>query len=284
MIQCTKKGMYQSMKRFIFTLFALLITVGAVYAENIKFVQITDAHLSADSEFTLKVLNSAVADINNQQNIAFVVFTGDNINTPNEKNLVTFTNIANKLKVPYYVVLGNHDVYKNHNMSKTQYYEIIRKESPLRRHQRTGNYKFKTNGFVFLTVDGAKEIIPGAVGYYRQDTLNWVDKTLSKNRRRSVVIFQHFPIEYPQGAERRLKTHKTYKVEEYQNMLSKHNNVLAVLSGHLHVNGETMKDGVYHISTPSLLSTPNSYKIIDIVTTKGFSPIIYTQLKEFDVE
>ena len=45
-----------------------------------------------------------------------------------------------------------------------------------------------------------------------------------------------------------------------------------------------MKNGVYHISTPSLLNMPNSYKIIDIITTKEFSPIIYTQLKDFDVE
>ena len=55
------------------------------------------------------------------------------------------------------------------------------------------------------------------------------------------------------------------------------------MSGHFHVNYETMKDGVYHISTPSLLSVPYSYKIIDIVTTKDFSPIIYTQLREFEV-
>ena len=44
-----------------------------------------------------------------------------------------------------------------------------------------------------------------------------------------------------------------------------------------------MKDGVYHISSPSLIALPYSYKIIDIVTTKEFSPIIYTQLKEFEL-
>ena len=80
-----------------------------------------------------------------------------------------------------------------------------------------------------------------------------------------------------------MKTHKTYKVEEYQEILSRHNNVLAILSGHFHSNYETMKDGVYHISTPSLLAVPYSYKIIDIVTMKGFSPIIYTQLREVEV-
>ena len=59
---------------------------------------------------------------------------------------------------------------------------------------------------------------------------------------------------------------------------------LAIISGHFHVNSESMKDGIYHISTPSLIALPQSYKIIDIVTTKEFSPIIYTQLREFPIE
>ena len=67
-------------------------------------------------------------------------------------------------------------------------------------------------------------------------------------------------------------------------MLAKHHNILAVLSGHFHVNSENMKDGVYHISTPSIINMPNSYKIIDIITTKDFSPLIYTQLREFEVK
>jgi hypothetical protein len=106
---------------------------------------------------------------------------------------------------------------------------------------------------------------------------------LNKYSNKNVVIFQHFPVEYPDGVDNSLKSHKTYKIETYQELLTKHNNVLAVVSGHFHVNSENMKNGVYHIATPSLLTMPNSYKIIDIVTTKEFSPIIYTQLREFEV-
>lgn len=271
------------MKKFLLTLFALFTGICTVSAENIKFVQVSDTHIASDSEFSQKVLKAAVKDINSQTDIAFVVFTGDNINSPDENNLRDFVKIANRLNVPYYVVLGNHDVYKTKNMSKVQYFEILREGNPFKL-QRSANYKFSKNGFVFLTVDGAKEIIPGSVGYYRQDTLNWVDKMLTKNSNKQVIIFQHFPIEYPDGVESKLKTHRTYKVEEYQKMLEKHNNVLAVLSGHFHTNGEIMKNGVYHISTPSVITVPHSYKIIDIVTTKDFSPIIYTRLKEFEVE
>lgn len=271
------------MKKFLLFFAIFMLSMTSVMAKNIKFIQITDAHFAANSEYTQKVLKAAVDDINAQEGISFVVFTGDNINRADIQNLRQFVRIVKKLKYPYYVVLGNHDVYKSNNMSSIAYYKILRSENMFFR-QKKANYKFKKDGFVFITVNGAKEIIPGASGYYRKDTLDWVDKTLTKNKRREVIIFQHFPVVYPKGDEHRLKTHKTYKVEEYRDILAKHQNVLAILSGHFHVNYETMQDGVYHISTPSLLSQPHSYKIIDIVTTPEFSPIIYTQLREFEVK
>ena len=272
------------MKKFVLLLLCLVFIFGIkVSAENIKFAQITDVHLSASNEYSQKVLKSAVQDINNQSGLSFVVFTGDQLNNPKEENLHAFLKIVNNLNIPYYIALGNHDVYKSNGLSKVRYYEIIR-EKKLFFPQKKPNYKFKKNGFVFIVVDGAKEVIPGSVGYYREDTLNWVEKQLFKNKKKNIVIFQHFPVQYPDNSESKIKTHKTYKVEEYQEMLDAHDNVLAVLSGHFHTNSENMKNGVYHISSPALLALPHSYKIIDIVTTKEFSPIIYTQLREFEVK
>lgn len=275
------------MKKFIQVFLCFLFLVAGVNlkaaAENIKFVQITDTHLSAANPYTSKVLESAVEDINSQPEISFVVFTGDNIASPKEENLRAFMKVAKKLKVPYYIALGNEDVYKSNGLSKVRYYEII-KEYSFFHPQRKPNFMFKKKGFVFLIVDGAKEVVPGTIGYYRQDTLEWLDKMLTKYKKKDVVIFQHFPVVYPKEAESRVKTHKTYRVEDYQAILAKHTNVLAVITGHFHVNEEVMQNGIYYINSPSMLTLPQSYKIIDIVTTKEFSPIIYTQLREFEVK
>ena len=92
-------------------------------------------------------------------------------------------------------------------MSKVRYFEILRERNILYP-QRSANYEFKRNDLVFLIVDGAKEVIPGSIGYYREDTLKWLDETLEKNQKKSVVIFQHFPVVYPDGVESQLKTHK----------------------------------------------------------------------------
>lgn len=276
------------MKKFliIFTacLFSVLMLAGKTAAENIKFAQITDTHLSASNPYTSRVLKSAVEDINNQPEISFVVFTGDNIANPKEEDLRQFLKVVKGLKIPYYIVLGNSDVYKSNGLSKARYYEIIREANIFKLHnQKSSNYIFKKGNFVFVLVDGAKEVVPGTIGYYRKDTLDWLDEILTKYKKKDVVIFQHFPVEYPKEVESRLKSHRTYKVEDYRAVLAKHHNVLAILTGHFHINSEMMNDGIYHISSPSLLTIPQSYKIIDIVTTKEFSPIIYTQLREFPV-
>ena len=274
------------MKKF-FTLFVLiigfLIFEPKAFAENIKFVQVTDAHMSKNYVYSQKVLKATVDDINKQHDVSFVVFTGDNINYAEEEDLKIFADIVKNLNVPYYIVIGNHDVYKANGMSKIHYLQILRDSNRFIR-QKEPNYKFAKKGFVFLIVDGAKEVIPGPAGYFKKNTLAWLDKTLGKNKNKTVIIFQHFPVEYPDGASGRLKTHKTYKVEDYNDVIDKHDNILAIISGHLHTNGENMKNGIYHISSPSLLAMPHSYKIIDIVTTKDFSPIIYTQLRDVEVK
>ena len=274
------------MKKFLAIVFGLFVFLNIfsckVLAENIKFIQVTDTHLSKTSKYSQNVLKSIVKDINKQENISFVVFTGDNIDSPSLENLETFTKIIKNLKYPYYIVIGNHDVYKNQGLSKKVYYEVIRKHNFFYS-QRTPNYKFEKNGFVFFIIDGAKEVIPGPAGYYRENTLAWLDKELTKNKDKKAIILQHFPVEYPEVTGARYVSHQTYKVEEYRTMLAKHDNVLAILSGHFHKNTEKMVDGVYHISSPALMNIPHPYKIIDIVTTKEFPPIIYTQLKEVEV-
>ena len=271
------------MRRFfiniLFVLFLLSSTTGIARAKEIKFIQVTDVHYTAQNEYSREALAGAVEDINKQKDIAFVVFTGDNIGSPKQENLVEFVREANKLDVPYYLVIGNHDVYKAGGMSKENYIDIVKDNNFLYKPSKP-NYVFKKDGFVFIVVDGAKEVIPGSIGYYRESTLAWLDKQLKKHKKRPVIILQHYPLAEPKEH----KSHRTYQPEKYFEVLSKHKNVIAIISGHYHVNAEKMQDGIYHISTPALINPPNYYKVIDIVTTPGFSPMIYTELKSADVK
>lgn len=258
---------------------ALTLVGNCSFAKNIKFIQITDSHFSMNNDYAKETLERAVKSINKEKDVAFVIFTGDNINRPRKEDLVEFVRTVNKLDAPYYLAFGDHDVYKNGGLSKIEYIHTVR-ENNLFYRQKNINYTIKKNGFVFLVVDGAKEVIPGSIGYYKDSTIEWVDKQLKKYKKYPVVIVQHFPLVAPKDHN----THKVYKPEKYLEVLEKHNNVIAIISGHYHINSEKMEDGIYHISSPSLLAEPNYYKVIDIVTTPGFSPMIYTELKPAEIK
>ncbi len=274
------------MKNIILTLFFILFfqTAAMALESSIRFVQVTDTHFNTKNEYSVTVLKNTVKDINRLKDISFVVFTGDNLNSPKADDLDDFIKIINGLKAPYYLVIGNHDVFKSGELSKIQYNDIVRNNNFFWFY-RKWNYVFKKKGYTFIVVDGAKEVIPGSAGYYRADTLEWLDKQLVKNKKHPVIIMQHYPIvDAPEFSSSRLKTHRTYQPEKYLDILDKHNNVLAVISGHFHVNSEMMRNGVYHICTPTLLSNPPVYKIVDIVSKNGLSPLVYTQLKQVEIE
>ena len=265
-------------KSIFFTIVTFLLIQCTALAENIKFVQVTDSHFRTKDEHRAEVLKQTVKSINNEKDISFVVFTGDNIDSPKAEYLPEFIKIINKLNTPYYLVIGNHDVFKNNGLSKTHYLEIVRNHNCFYKYK-TPNYVFKKNGFVFIVADGAKEVIPGSIGYYKKDTLNWLEKQLEKHKKENVVIFQHFPL----ISDKEMPSHSVHQKETYLEIIDKYNNIISIIAGHLHSNSEIMRNGVYHITSPTLLSDKPTYKIINIVTTKDFSPIVYTELKEVEM-
>lgn len=265
----------------VFIAFVILFSQN-VYGKDIKFIQVTDSHFSAvagdysqvEVENSNSVLKKTIDDINSVPDVDFVVFTGDNIDKANNIDLKKFLATANRLKFPYYVVIGNHEVFKSQNLDKKEYMKIVSKYSK-NCHYKSANYVFRKEGLVFLVVDGAKEIIPGPAGYYKIDTLKWLDRMLTKYKNDNVVILQHFPIVEPYYN----RTHTTYNVKDYENILKKHSNVIAIFSGHYHANAETKKDGIYHVSTPSLLESPHNYKVVEISVKNKNDCRIYTQLR-----
>jgi predicted MPP superfamily phosphohydrolase len=267
-----------------FNIFIILFTllILPVYSKEIKFIQITDSHVSGfgenyaqrEIETSQKVLTNTIKDINSISNVDFVVFTGDNIDQANENDLKSFLKIANHLNVPYYVVIGNHEVFQSQKFGKKEYMKTVSKYSKNCR-AKNANYVFKNKGLIFIVLDGAKEVIPGPAGYYKKDTLAWFDKKLQKYKDKKVVVLQHFPVVAPYYN----RTHTTYKPENYEAVLKKHSNVIAIFSGHYHANAEVEKDGVYHVSTPALVENPHNYKIVEISLNNKKDYQIYTQLR-----
>lgn len=259
----------------------LFLTTQSAHSKDIKFVQISDVHYSTGAN-SQKVLEETVADINKLDNIDFVMFTGDNVDKPKVEDLIQFLKTSNKLNVPYYVLIGNHDVFKSKHLDKKEYMKVVSQYSDSM-NSKSPNYVFKEQNLVFIVVDGAKEIIPGGNGYFKKETLAWLDKKLTKYADDKVIIFQHFPLVEPIHKP----SHVTYNVQDYAMVLKKHSNVIAIFSGHYHMNFEKEVKGIYNVSTPSLSMPPYSYKVVDIKVTKNPKTkkpdyAIFTQLREVE--
>ena len=253
------------MKKIILTLLLLSVTSVCAFANKaVKFVQVTDVMFK---DYSLP-LEKVIQDINRTPDIDFVVFTGNNIAKPNMDCLNNFLNETKHIKKPYYVLLGNKDISKTKNMDKKTYLKTVRRYN--RTHPSVTNYSFRKGDIVFIVVDGSKELVPTPNGFYNKETIDWLDKQLTKNAKYKVVILQHFPL----ANKPKNEAYLTYNVLEYMQMLSQHDNVLAVISGHYDKNDEVTYNGVYHITTPSV--GKGVYKIIDIDENGG----VYTLLKE----
>ena len=159
---------------FVYILVAVVLMQNIVLAQTFKFAQVTDLRLKDDSEIFEKI----VKDINHTKDLEFVIFSGDNIGRATPTLLKNFLTGARKLNKPYYVSLGTKDVSKVNKMTKKTYIETVRKYN-LKQPKET-NFVFKKKNLVFIVVDGSKEIVPSNNGYYTPETIEWVDKQLSK--------------------------------------------------------------------------------------------------------
>lgn len=239
-------------------------------AEVIRFIQVTDVHLSQNNSEYLKRF---VQDVNDEfKRIDFIVFTGDNIDKANKEDLILFLNIIKDLKIRPYVIVGNHDLFQSHNMTKESYMSLVRKKLGSY-HPSKANYVFEKKGVVFIAMNGVKEVIPMPNGYFRDDELAWLDKMLTKYSNKKVVILQHFPL-----INTKIVSHNLYKKENYEEVLKKHDNVISIVSGHYHKNIEQKEGEIYHIVTKNFQNY-TYYKIIEIDTENNQ---IYTFLIDND--
>ena len=260
------------MKKLLILLFLSVITAAGAMAADIRFVQTDGVFLDSYNENSVKNFEKLISRINSEKNVSFTVFTGNNIAKPDRQNLKCFLKKANRLKMPYYVVLGQKDVNKKKLLGKADYMKLVRKKNWAHKKFKTPNYVFVKKGLVFIVADGSKEVIPISSGYYRPEVLEWIDKKLDKYKNKNVVILQHYPLVPPCEKE----DSYTFKAENYLQMLSGHKNVKAVISGHFGTNKEQEVDGVMHIST----ANAPAYRIIDVTDYDSDHPIFWSTIRE----
>ena len=257
------------MKKTFGLIFIFLLTISAVFSEDMRFIQVDSALYNKSSADKFEQL---IEKINQEKNVEFIIFTGNNIAKSDKAELEAFLVSAKKLNKPYYVVLGQKDVYKKKGLSKKEYVELVHKKAKAHKRIDSPNYMFEKNGIIFVVADGSKEVIPTANGYYKEDVILWLDGVLDRNKDKNIVIIQHYPLIPPCQKE----TYYTYKADEYLRLLSEHKNVKVVIAGHFNCNSEQEINGILHISTENA----PIYRIIDILDYDTDNPTFWSTIKE----
>ena len=119
-------------------------------------------------------------------------------------------------------------------------------------------------------------------GIFPEEELKWLDKTLSKNKNKKVMIFQHFPLIDPYENPQLSMLYK----EKYQEVIDKHKNIISISSGHFQTSKITVDEkGIYHISSPALGKPNFIYDMVTIDYTKlPFSKVKINEIKVTPIE
>lgn len=262
------------LSRALSGLFTIFLTVVMVYglqscsASDLKFAQVSDAHFSTSSvntSFKLiaespKLLDDAVAQINEIPDINFVMFTGDLVDKSFEKELKAFLPHVKDLKYPWYFTFGNHDPCVGGYLTKSLYLDIVS--------QHNKDFNFKTPYYSFVPQKGYKVIVLDTIidtritsnGEIDPAQVKWLDEELSKSQKDIVLIFMHVPIIEPFPSA----GHRLLNAGEVQAVIEKYKNPIGVFQGHYHANKITQRGNVLYVSSPSLVSYPNAFRIISI--------------------
>lgn len=243
--------------------------VNAGYAEDLKFAHLSDVHMNVKGvkmrgarlyPYSSELFNDAVAQINKSKGIEFVVVSGDLTTTSSKQELNLFLKIASKLKRPWYVSIGNHDIGIMGGIDKASFFNSLHKANPRIPAGKSYYMVSPKKGYVIFVMDGVIGTRITANGYFDKEQLDWLDNKLTEYKSSKAIIVQHFPLVEPY----RSLDHKILNDDEYLAMLDKHNNVLAVLSGHYHGTKVTKRGSTVHVSTPALIEYPNAFRIITI--------------------
>ncbi len=279
----------------------LLLAFAIVFAVNLqafslhdslKFAQLSDSHLTTtrkDTSFkvlsqSVPLLEDAVSQINDTQGLDFVMHTGDTADYPVDCDVMKFMGIMNRLRYPWYMAFGNHDLSVSGDMTRDRYLEL------LRGHNR--NFDFTQSYYSFKPKKGYKVIVLDAVdnskitgnGIFPPEELEWLDGELKSAKKDTVLIFLHHPILEPFSSPH----HKVLNADEFYAVIDKYKNPIAIFTGHYHAAKITQNANVLHVSTPALVTYPNAFRIVNVQNYKDktifdfyFKP---TNLKEIQIK
>ena len=223
----------------------------------LRFVQWNDIHVRSprDTNKSQQKLDYLISSINNETYFPkpdFVIGVGDLIEggsaAARKNEFDIFKDKVDGLKCLFYPVVGNHE-NNGAEGNPTREAEYVATFGSDRL-----NYTFQAGGIQFIVLNNSGS--PGAnktsIGKKRR---KWLQKKLDESPGLPKIITCHIPL-VPMRDEQVLaesfgfgKLYCTHDADLLKIVEDHADDVLAVLSGHVHLSGAVQRKGVYHITT-----------------------------------
>lgn len=232
------------MKKITFLLMFMLL-LGSMNTQAQRFAWLTDIHFTKPA-LGDNYLYEIIDDINSQK-FDFVVITGDCVDMGMTQNFVRFKQAMDKIKVPVYVMPGNHETKWGGSGGK-KFAQIIG----------MNRFSFDYQGLRFIGFPTSIVLNNGAE-LAQVDQLRWVDSVLNAMPKgQKVIALTHIPVK---------GIHNDYQLAE---ILRKYNTQM-VLAGHIHADRKLTIMGL-----PVLTSNMVFKKTYPIGTVKE-NEIVFTK-------
>jgi len=262
--------------------------------DKVKFVAISDPHISIPQQKgvsdgyklglkTQMLTENTVAEINKIPDLKFVLVAGDLTQDAEPWNIDELRRILDGLKVPYFVVLGNHDLSLVPHEKKDQ-------PMSLSKYTVAGAFIGKSGGMIpgmtYYSHEVAKDLVLVALDASRAqvfvpeaglnefggrlDTgqLRWLESVLKKNQQKTIIILTHHNlVPWCEGDKTNHNAWRWFwmdNAEEVRALLKKYG-VKLVFSGHRHISTRyQLVDNIYHFITPAISTYPMRYTVYEM--------------------
>lgn len=204
------------------------------------------------------------SNIKTVPDLDFVVFGGDL--TDNDDNtledLPLFLDSIEDINVNYFSILGDRDADLKEGYTKQDFCAEFRRNGFSNPNFTYWSQQPEEN-MLLIGLDSSVE--NKFEGKLPSEELLWLDDTLKTNSDKFTVIVMHHPAFETASADKTVwKEFILQNADEFLNVINKYPQVKLVLSGHHHNYAVKNLNGKLFISLPSVVTYPNSYKILKI--------------------
>ncbi len=240
--------------------------------QRLTFLNLSDLHFAAEGEpardgFNLSrsiggQLGALVSEFNSDKTLDFIVLTGDLVVDPSGSNLEEARKILDGLRLPYYVVPGNHDIPqgKRQPPGKTRlsaFARVFEGRGP--EQGRSFWSQDPVKGWHLVGLDSTVQGTWG--GRVGAEQLRWLEQDLARNAGKPTIVLCHHGLvaHHPWDGQGAWKGYLADNAQEVRAVLERHRDVFLVVTGHHHLFAHQSWNGIEYVSSPALASWPCRY-------------------------